>query len=48
MNAKDFIEKFNKKSREYITMNGIQVMDKDGNPIQEIIFDIENNKIILK
>lgn len=47
MKADDFLDQFITKSREYTTLNGIEIVDDKGNPIERIIFDIKNNKIIL-
>lgn len=33
---------------QYIGLGNIIVVDKDGNEIEKVIFDIENNTLILK
>lgn len=33
---------------QYVGLGNIVVVDKDGNEIKELYFDVDNNKLILK
>ena len=47
MNAPDFFDKINRMAMEYMTLNGIEVVDEEGNPITKVTIDNANNKMIL-
>jgi hypothetical protein len=47
MDANTFIEKLDRKSREYTSLGDFKVVNSKGEPIEQIIFDDKNNTIII-
>lgn len=47
MTLNEMEDKIHYVTQQYVGLGNIIVVDKDGNELNEVIFDIENNKLIL-
>lgn len=48
MKAGEFMNEINRKAREYLSIENVEIVAKDGKPIENIIFKIEEGKIVIE